>query len=68
MNSIWIARDKNGYLYAYAEKPDKDDVYSEFKVANFGDDFMPLRRDLLPEVTYDNSPVEVELVIKEKEK
>ena len=33
MNSIWIARDKNGYLYAYAEKPDKDDVYSEFKVA-----------------------------------
>lgn len=53
---IWIAREKNWQLYAHAEKPVLvDDEWVSMKELYF------LDADLFPEVTFENSPQEVEL-------
>lgn len=61
---LWIARDKDGYLYIYDKKPlrKKDyfdaDAYSRFNTLLLSSHF--------PEVTFENSPQKVELkLIKE---
>lgn len=70
---MWIARDKNGELYLYPQKPIKNEewgVYSENTEAEgifmIGRDvmysFIQLDANLYPEVTWENSPKE--LVIK----
>ena len=58
---MWIARDLGGELVLYDRKPYKKDNYwgCDDKC-----DFMPMNDRLFPEVTFDNSPQEVELVIK----
>lgn len=64
MKSIWIARDFDGHLYAYKEKPvrgtyvwdrRKDDTYYVCE----------LDGDWFSELTWEDEPIE--LVIKEKE-
>ena len=57
---MWIARDlRFNELYLYKEKPVLDgDIW-------FSEDYTYAIDDLLfPEVTFENSPMEVELVIK----
>ena len=64
MNSIWIARDKCGRLYTFSVKPERG-ILSDHWLT---DDFSKRCRindDWFPEVTWENSPIE--LVIKEKE-
>jgi hypothetical protein len=58
---LWIARDKDGYSQLYAEKPIKKDWY--FQCVPFTEKFTISHR-LFPEVTFENSPQEVELSYK----
>ena len=55
---LWIARDLNGLLYLYDNMPEK---HGEFFVSSNGYNEIPLDERLLPEVTFENSPREVEL-------
>jgi hypothetical protein len=61
---LWIARDYNGELYLYTKKPkfgsDADKGFF------YGDDWWEIDRNLFPEVTFENSPQEVELKLIEK--
>ena len=57
---MYIARDANKELFAYYNKPKKmDQCYVGAQCAI-------LARNLLPEVTFENSPMEVELKLVEK--
>lgn len=58
---FWIARDKDGLLYLYDNTPEKR---SEYFLPYTGYDDMPLDSRLFPEVTFENSPQEVELKLK----
>ena len=58
---FWIARDKDGLLYLYDNMPEKR---SEYFLSYTGYDDMPLDSRLFPEVTFENSPREVELKLK----
>ena len=61
---LWIARDTCGYQQLYAEKPIKKDGYFE-NIPNTK--WYTISCNLFPEVTFENSPQEVELkLIKEE--
>ena len=55
---LWIARDKDGELYLYPNKPIKGDY--RFTCGYVYDDYITLNSDDFPEVTFENSPQEVE--------
>lgn len=55
---MWVARDKDGELYLYDAYPAKQ---SEFFRCQFGYRYMLLDGNLFQEVTWENSPVRVEL-------
>jgi hypothetical protein len=60
---IWIARDNNTrykQLFGYYNKPIKMDDWF------VGDVCCEFNRELFPEVTFENSPMEVELKLIEK--
>lgn len=57
---MWIARDSGGALFLHPEKPLLMERYGCWD----SDDWYKLDSELLPEVTFENSPQEVELVIK----
>lgn len=55
----WIARDKDGCLFFYKEEPFKD--FNMWHIS-IPDTFCePIDPNLFPEVTWENSPQEVEL-------
>lgn len=57
---LWIARDKSGVLALYPDKPMKaGDIWDS-------DNWFILDMASYPEVTFDNSPQEVELKLIEK--
>ena len=60
---MYIARDKDGELYLYTNKPIKGDY--RFTCGYVYDDYITLNSDDFPEVTFDNSPQEVELKLVE---
>lgn len=55
---LWIARDKDGELWLYDTEPIKNEIF--FDVEAFAVR-VKLRPTLFPEVTFENSPQEVEL-------
>ena len=59
---MWIEREKNGELYIYRDRP--------YFMERFGlleeDEWYRIDKDAFPEVTFENSPMEVELVLKKK--
>ena len=55
---LWIARDKEGQLYLYDNTPDKRSEYF-LPYAGYNDFCLDSR--MFPEVTFENSPREVEL-------
>ena len=62
---LWIARDSDNSLWIHEEKPKKcanPKNKSYFWVS--GEDWWEVDEDFLPEVTFENSPMEVELVLK----
>ena len=58
---IWIARDSDNSLWIHKEKPKKC-ANPYFWVSN--EDWWEVDEGFLPEVTFENSPMEVELVLK----
>lgn len=61
---MWVARDKDGYLFLYGEKPKKE--FSSWVSPECFNLFI-LDVDLFPEVKWeDEEPTEVELIIKQK--
>lgn len=59
---IWIARDRDGMLYLYEDEPKL--AYSNYSNAHYFDSAngcYDLPIDLFPQVTFENSPQEVEL-------
>lgn len=70
METLWIARDKNGYLYLYNNKPIRNEEFDSFEINDdesecenivLYDDSIELDSELFPEVTWENSPQQVEL-------
>lgn len=61
---LWIARDQNSDLFLYPIKPDR--YVTEHYVFFNGDDWWNIDSDLFSEVTFENSPQEVELKLIEK--
>ena len=54
---LWVARDENGFLYAYEDKPKRCDNKKEW-VGGF---CSPMRNSYFPNLTWKDEPIEVEL-------
>ena len=61
---IWIARDKNG-LYMYEKRPTFFVSFGEFGCM-IGETYCKLPSHWFPEITFENSPQEVELKLVKK--
>ena len=55
---LWIARDKDGTLYVSEEKPQ---LYVDYFDTELGTFYSEIPSNLFPEVTFENSPQEIEL-------
>lgn len=64
---LWIARDKNGELSLVNEKPVLS-VSKKCWLTSGNADYIFLDDKMFPEVTFENSPIEVELKVIEKMK
>lgn len=62
---LWIARDKNGELWAYTSVPRLDKGWGKYFQPTDGESFC-IDEKLYPDITFENSPVEVYLKIEEK--
>ena len=60
---LWIARDRDGFLGLYDDFPE---MHAGYFVCQPGKDVLELNRKLFPELTFENSPQEVELKIVKK--
>ena len=56
-HKIWVARDKNGFLFAYEDKPTRWDIGKEW----IGRLFFSMKNSFLPEPKWEDEPIEVEL-------
>ena len=56
---LWIAKDKNGALALYTEEPML--YYNSQYEGPYKSQMIDLDEDLFPEVTFENSPQQVEL-------
>jgi hypothetical protein len=63
---LWIARDKNGFIGLYRQKPTWIRI-NHFREDWDGEYMGLLNKDSFPEVTFENSPQEVELKLVEEE-
>lgn len=61
---MWIARDRNGCLFVYDKKPQRNTAIGFFYSDTMNID--AISNDFFPEVTWENSPKE--LVVKEEER
>lgn len=61
-NGVWIARDKDGTLAMFKNKPILD-IDNAWYCEDCDDDFSIVNKDMFPEVTFENSPKQ--LIIKE---
>ena len=58
MNSIWIARDKDGDLWAFPSKPERD-ILSYSWITTNDEVCCRIPTDWFPELTWENSPIEL---------
>ena len=56
---LWIARDFDGFLNLYINKPKLDSNDNVYYVME--DDYLNIDKELFPEVTFENSPQQVEI-------
>ena len=61
-NGVWIARDKDGTLGIFKNKPILD-IDNAWYCENCDDDFSIVNKDMFSEVTFENSPKQ--LIIKQ---
>lgn len=63
---LWIARDFDGVLNLYVTKPSLDSIDNMYYVeSDMEDDYLNIDKELFPEVTFENSPQEVEIKLVE---
>ena len=61
---LWVARDKDNLLFLYWKKPILDEVFEDsWDCPNGKGCFAELDKNEFPEVTFENSPQEVELTL-----
>ena len=67
---MWVARDKDGQLTLFSDKPHrcmevglKNESW-DIVAMNAFTDMMVLNSDVFPDLTWEDEPIEVELVIK----
>ena len=58
---LWIARLSINLLYVYGEKPEKQITKAGYSVFTLKGAILELPEEWFPEVTFENSPKEVEL-------
>lgn len=59
---LWIARDFDGVLNLYVTKPSldsNDNMY--YADSDMEDDYLNIDKELFPEITFENSPQQVEI-------
>ncbi len=61
---LWIARDKDNELRIFTSKPYQR--YGIFRTEYNNDDFIFIDSEKFPEVTFENSPMEIEFKLVEK--
>ena len=63
---LWVARNEDNSLHIHNVKPGL--IYDDYtkQWAYEGDASMEIDEDLYPEITFENSPQEVELKLREK--
>lgn len=61
----WVARDEDGHLFMYCTKPERDESLQVW-MGRYAD--FDLRNALFPDLTWDDDPIEVELIIRRKKK
>ena len=54
---LWVARDKNYFLFAYEEKPTRCDIRKEW----IGCFFSSMKNSYFPNLTWKDEPIEVEI-------
>lgn len=59
----WVARDDNGKLYIYSDKPGR---YNKGRRWVQGYAFLPLSSDLFPDLTWESETEPVEIILKRK--
>ena len=55
---FWVARDKNGFLFAYEDKPTRCDNQKEWFAEKF---LSSMENSFFPELKWEDEPIEVEL-------
>lgn len=66
MNSIWIARDSNGLLYAYKDKPIRNETgWRSIEGSRHIDSWYQLNANWFLDLRWEDEPIE--LIIKVKE-
>lgn len=55
---FWIARDKNGWLFAYEDKPERCDNEKIWFSLKF---FFSMENSLFPDLKWEDEPIEVEI-------
>lgn len=64
MIQAWIARDFDGSLYHYSEKPLRDENNDQWATPNSEVSYGELPPKMFPEITWDDEPRKVEISIK----
>jgi len=55
---VWIARDRDGELYLYNEEPERKELSGEFLPPK---GVMLIDKNSHPEITWENSPQQIEV-------
>ena len=66
IKTLWIARNQDGRAYFYYCKPIRNEKWGVFTSCDFNANKIAMGyHDLFPEVTFENSPQQIELKLKE---
>lgn len=70
---MWVARDKDECLWLYIDKPIRSQTQIWWEVDTINsllrdDDCMEIDGDLFPDLSWEDEPIEVDLVRKEEKK
>ena len=63
---MWICREDDGALYLFERKPTKIEIFDDTWMWMCDQGMMRIHKDIFPEVTFENSPMEVELEVIKK--
>jgi len=68
MAKLWIARDRGDKdkhsVYLFWERPRLNEQFGTFNPVAEDEDFMRLPADMFPDLTFEDSPKEVEITLK----